>query len=102
MRAFHRHAFAGNFRFNQRMFDRFTAPRRPRHRWLRVVLGIAGVCVLLALLFVSVFVGVAMFGAGMLWRVWKQRSKPLARPARVRSTDGDFRVVGKTQLPLAR
>ncbi len=102
MRAFHRPAFLGKLRFNQRMFDRFTAPRRPRHRWLRIVLGIAGVGLLLALLFVSVFVGIAMLAAGMLWRLWKQRGKPLARPARARSIDGDFRVVGKAQLPLAR
>jgi hypothetical protein len=52
------------------------------------------------LLFVSVFVGIAMLGAGMLWRLWKQRKQPLF----VRGTpiDGDFRVVGKAQLPLAR
>jgi hypothetical protein len=100
MRAFHRLAFLGNLRFNQRVFDRFSAPRRPRHRWLRVVLGIAGVGVLLALLFVSVFVGIAMLAAGMLWRLWKQRGTPIA--ARAGSIEGDFRVVGKAQLPLAR
>lgn len=101
MRAFHRPAFLGKFRFNQHMFDRFTAPRRPRHRWLRVVLGIAGVGLLLALLFVSVFVGIFMLAAGMLWRLWKQRGKPVARPTRANSIDGTFRVVGKPQLPLA-
>ena len=97
MRAFHR-----SFRFNPHMFNRFTAPRRPRHRWLRVVLGIAGIGLLLALLFVSVFVGIAMLAAGMLLRLWKQRGKPITRPARGNSIDGDFRVVGKAQLPLAR
>ena len=97
MRAFHR-----GFHFNPRMFDHIAAPRRPRHRWLRVALGIAGVGLLLALLFVSVFVGIAMLAAGMLLRLWKQRGKPIARPARGNSIDGDFRVVGKAQLPLAR
>ena len=89
------------------MFDRFTAPRRPRHRWLRFVLGVAGVGLLLALLFVSVFVGIAMLAAGMLLRLWKQRGKPIARTPRASSIDGhvldgSFRVIGKAQLPLAR
>ena len=101
MRAFHP-SFRFNKYVNQYMFDRFTAPRRPRHRWLRFVLGFAGVGLLLALLFVSVFVGIAMLAAGMLLRLWKQRGKPIARPARGNSIDGDFRVVGKAQLPLAR
>ena len=82
--------------------ERITAPRRPRHRWLRVLLGIAGVTLLLALLFVSVFIGIAMLAIGMLWRLWKQRGKAVARPARSDSIDADFRVVGKPQLPLAR
>ena len=91
-----------SFRFQQHLFERITAPRRPRHRWLRVLLGIAGVTLLLALLFVSVFIGIAMLAIGMLWRLWKQRGKPITRPARGNSIDGDFRVVGKAQLPLAR
>ena len=91
-----------SFRFQQHLFERITAPRRPRHRWLRVLLGIAGVTLLLALLFVSVFIGIAMLAIGMLWRLWKQRGKAVARPARSDSIDADFRVVGKAQLPLAR
>jgi hypothetical protein len=95
-------AFRTGFRFNQYAFDRITAPRRPRHRLLRIVLGIAGIGLLLALLFVSVFVGIAMLAAGMLLRLWKQRGKPIARPVHANSIDGDFRVVGRAQLPLAR
>lgn len=86
-------------------FTGFSAPRRPRHRVLRVALGIVGVGLLLALLFVSVFIGIAMLGAGMLWRLWKQRKQPLfVRDAAVdgRTLEGSFRVVGKAQLPLAR
>ena len=104
MRAFHP-SFRFNKYVNQYMFDRFTAPRRPRHRWLRFVLGVAGVGLLLALLFVSVFVGIAMLAAGMLWRLWARRGRPLARTTgatRANSIDGDFRVVGKAQLPMAR
>ena len=91
-----------SFRFNRHAFDRFSAPRRPRHPMLRIALGLVGVGLLLALLFVSVFVGIAMLAAGMLFRLWKQRGKPVARATRANSIDGDFRVVGKAQLPLAR
>ena len=84
------------FRFNP-----FAAPRRPRHRVLRIALGAMGVALLLVLLFVSVFVGIAMLGAGMLLRLWKQRGKPIAA-ARVNSIDADYRVLSKAQLPLPR
>ena len=88
------------FRNARTRFAGFTAPRRPRHRLLRVVLGVVGAGQLLTLLFVSVFVGIAMLGAGMLWRLWKQRNQPLF--VRGAAIDGDFRVVGKAHLPLAR
>ena len=55
------------------------------------------------LLVAGVFIGVAMLIGGMLWRLWARRGKPMARPAaRPNSIDGDFRVVGKAHLPLAR
>ena len=79
----------------------FSAPRRPRHRVLRIVLGTVGVALLLGLLFVSVFVGIAMLGAGMLLRMWKQRAEPIAAP-RANSIDADYRVLSKAQLPLPR
>ena len=90
-------AFHNSFRFAS-----FTAPRRPRHPMLRIVLGLVGVGLLMALLFLGLFVGVAMLAAGMLWRLWAQRGKPIARARRAGTIDGDFRVIGKAQLPLAR
>jgi len=107
MSVFLRSALFRKLRFNRRAFDQFTAPRRPRHPMLRIVVGLVGVGLLLALLFVSVFVGLAMLAAGMLLRSWKQRAKPIAGSARGRSVDGrtldgTFRVVGKAHLPLAR
>ncbi|MFT4180196.1 MAG: hypothetical protein QM612_12190 [Thermomonas sp.] len=86
--------------FNRIRSSAFTAPRRPRNPLLRIVLGVVGVALLLGLLFVSVFVGLAMLAGGLLWRLWKQRGKPIA--ARTRSIDGDYRVVSKAQLPVAR
>jgi hypothetical protein len=69
-----------------------------------VLLGLLGLAVLLVLVFFSVFVGVAMLAVGLLYRLWKQRGKPVlgrrsARPARV--VDGEFRVLGKPVLPRA-
>ena len=93
MSAFH----SSSFRFAS-----FTAPRRPRHPMRRIALGLVGVALLLGLLFLGLFVGVAMLAAGMLWRLWAQRGKPIARARRTNSIDGDFRVIGKAQLPLAR
>lgn len=79
----------------------FAAPRRPRHRVLRIALGAMGIALLLALLFVSVFVGIAMLGAGMLLRLWQQRAKPIAT-SRVDPITADYRVLSKAQLPLPR
>lgn len=92
--------------FNRIRFATFAAPRRPRHPFLRIALGSVGVALLLALLFVSVFVGIAMLGIGMLYRLWKQRGTPIASGTRAHrldghALDGSFRVVGKAQLPHA-
>ncbi len=80
-------------------FDPFKAPRRPRHRILRWVLGAIGVALLLGLLFVSVFVGIAMLAVGLLVRLWKQRNKPVTHADVI---SGDYRVLSKAELPLAR
>lgn len=81
-------------------FDPFKAPRRPRHRILRWVLGAIGVALLLGLLFVSVFVGIAMLAVGLLARLWKHRSRPIAHAGD--SIPGEYRVLSKAELPLAR
>ena len=51
-------------------FTAFTTPRRPRHPILRIVLGVVGLAILVGLLFVSMFVGLAMLAMGVLWRLW--------------------------------
>ena len=35
-----------------------------------------------------------MIAAGIVYKLWKQRGKPVARDARV--VDGEYRVVGKS------
>ncbi|MFC7300920.1 hypothetical protein [Cognatiluteimonas weifangensis] len=95
---------AFGFRFDRFRPDRAGfrtgfAPRKPRHPLLRLALGLLGLGVLLVLVFFSVFVGIAMLAAGLLYRLWKQRGKPVARPARV--VDGDYRVLAKPALPRA-
>jgi hypothetical protein len=75
---------------------RFAAPRRPRHPLLRLAFGLIGLGLLLALVFVGVFVGLAMLAAGVLWRLWRRRGKPIADDPR--ALDGEFRVVGKPAL----
>ncbi len=80
-------------------FDPFKAPRRPRHRILRWVFGVVGVALLIGLLFVSVFVGVAMLGVGLLVRLLRRRSNPVAVGNTI---TGDYRVLPKADLPLAR
>ncbi|MBS0458855.1 MAG: hypothetical protein JSR22_02125 [Proteobacteria bacterium] len=76
----------------------FDTPRRPRHPLLRIALGVLGIALLLGLVVVGLFVGAAMLAAGLLWRLWAQRGKPVAGRARADSIDGDYRVVGKAQL----
>ncbi len=81
-------------------FDPFKVPRRPRHRMLRWVFGAVGVALLAGLLFVSVFVGIAMLAVGLLVRSWKQRRRPIGHAAD--SIAADYRVLSKAELPLAR
>jgi len=90
------HAFRFD-QFNSRMRNAFSAPRKPRHRALRVAFGIIGLALLAVLVMFGLFVGAAMIAAGVLFKLWKQRGKPVARDARV--LDGEFRVVDPVSLP---
>jgi hypothetical protein len=95
------HAFRFD-QFNTRMRNAFSAPRKPRHRALRLVFGLIGLALLAVLVMFGLFVGAAMVAAGLLFKLWKQRGKPAlnrsaARDARV--LDGEFRVVDPASLP---
>ena len=87
-------------RFRRPRFDFHAfAPRKPRHPLVRLAFGLLGLGLLLLLVFFSVFVGIAMLAAGLLYRLLKQRGKPVAPDARI--VDGEYRVVGKAALPSA-
>lgn len=90
---------AYQFRFDSNAFRNAFAPRKPRHPLLRIGIGLLGLCVVLTLVFVGVFVGVAMLAAGVFVRLLRMRGQPVARDHRV--VDGQYRVVGKPALPRA-
>ncbi|MBV2208363.1 MAG: hypothetical protein KUL77_02225 [Thermomonas sp.] len=93
--------------FHHANFTRFrtvllNAPRRPRHPLLRIAIGVLGVALLLVLLVAGVFIGIAMLIGGMLWRLWVQRGGRAGVRKREAPLQGDYRVVGKPQFPVAR
>ncbi|MEJ7745726.1 MAG: hypothetical protein WKF61_03020 [Luteimonas sp.] len=98
------HAFRfDSTRFNSSRFRNAFAPRKPRHPLMRLALGLLGVGLLVVLVFFSVFVGAAMVAGGLLYRLVRQRGKPMARDARI--VDADYHVVRKratSALPLSR
>ena len=88
---------AFQFRFDGNTFRNAFAPRKPRHPLLRIAIALLGLCVVLTLVFVSVFVGVAMLAAGVLVRLFRMRGQPVANDHRV--VDGQYRVIAKPALP---
>ncbi|MET0891452.1 MAG: hypothetical protein ABWY09_15090 [Stenotrophomonas maltophilia] len=86
------------FQFNQ--FRTLFAPRKPRHPLVRVAVGLLGLAILAALVFVGVFVGAAMIIAGLAWKLVAQRKSARTAPSQV--VDGEYRVVRKQALPMSR
>jgi hypothetical protein len=90
------------FRFDTSRLHAAFAPRKPRHPLARIAVGLLGIGVLALLVFFSVFIGVAMLGAGLAWRLLGKRKPAGARQeARARVVEGEYRIVGKTVLPSA-
>ena len=81
--------FASAFRFDTSRLHAAFAPRKPRNPLLRLLAGLLGV-----------FVGTAMLLAGLGMRLARNRNRPAARPRGV--VEGEYRIVGKSGLPLAR
>ena len=93
--------FAHVFRFDSRRLHAAFAPRKPRHPLARLAIGLLGIGVLALLVFFSVFVGAAMLGVGLVYRLTRHRDKPALARRDTRVVDGEYRVVGKTALPSA-
>lgn len=93
--------FAYSFRFDhhqfqQRMRNAFE-PRKPRHRLLRFAVGIVGLGLLALLVMFSVVIGTAMIAAGIVYKLWKRRGRPMAaRDPRI--VEGEFRVVDAARI----
>jgi hypothetical protein len=86
-------------RHRRRVRDLF-APRKPRHRVLRVVLALFGIALLAVLLVIGLFVGAAMLIAGLMFRLLRLRGKPIA--ARTRTLEGEYRILRKPALGAGR
>ncbi len=80
-----------------RLQARFAA-RRPRHPLARLLLGAAGVALLLVLLVAGVFLGIAMLIGAGVWRALRQRGRPQATG---RVIEGEFRHARHGALPQA-
>ena len=82
------HRFAQHTRFVHLLF----APRKPRHPLARFGLGLAGLGLLMLLVFVGLFAGAAMLVGGALYRLWRWRGRPVVAPSG-RVLDGRCRLV---------
>lgn len=88
------------FHFDASRLHAVFEPRKPRNPLLRVVAGLVGLVVLGVMLVVGLFVGTAMLLVGLGLRLARQRNRPAARKRGV--VEGEYRIVGKSGLPLAR
>jgi hypothetical protein len=75
-------------------------PRKPRHRALRFLLGLAGVALLAVLVVVGIVVGAVMLTLGLGYRLLTGGMRSAAAPTRV--MDGEYRVVARPVLPASR
>lgn len=94
------------FRFDQVHFQsrirNAFGPRKPRHRLMRFAFGLIGLGLLVLLVMFSVFVGAAMIAAGLLYRLWAGRGKPIARTrADANVVEGEYRLVDRAVLDHA-
>lgn len=81
--------------FQSRVRSAFE-PRKPRHRLLRFVLGLAGLALVVMLVMAGVVVGATMLVVGLAYKLFVRRGKPVARDPRI--VDAEYRVVDKPLL----
>ena len=93
--------FNRSFQFNQ--FRTLFEPRKPRHPLVRVAVGLLGLAILAAMVFIGVFVGAAMILVGLAWKLLASRkSAQSARHSDPNVVEGEYRVVRRSELPLSR
>lgn len=91
------------FRVYQSRVRHAFEPRKPRHPLLRFAFGVIGLGLLVLLVMFSVFVGAAMIAAGLLYRLWAGRGKPIARTAAdERVVEGEYRLLDRNVLDHPR
>lgn len=72
-------------------------PRKPRHRALRVLLGVVGVALLAVLAVVGIAIGALMLTCGLAYRLL--RGSPRRDRGATRVLDGEYRTVVRPALP---
>ncbi len=84
-------------------FRTLFAPRKPRNPLVRIAVGLLGLAILAAMVFVGVFVGAAMILIGLAWKLLASR-KPtsVGRAADPNVVEGEYRVVRKSALSSPR
>ncbi|CAN5600284.1 hypothetical protein BH23PSE2_BH23PSE2_09100 [soil metagenome] len=87
-------------RFDAAGLGAVFAPRKPRHPLLRLGVGLLGVAVLVLLLALALVIGSVMIVAGLARRLLSRDTRRPVPDARV--VDGEYRVLRKPVLPLAR
>ncbi len=93
--------FNRSFQFNQ--FRNLFAPRKPRHPLVRLAVGLLGLAILAAMVFIGVFVGAAMILGGLAWKLLAARKGGQnGRHGDPRVVDAEYQVVRRPQLPLSR
>jgi len=94
-----------NRTFQSAQFRSLFEPRKPRHPLVRVAVGVLGLAILAAMVFVGVFVGAAMILAGLAWKLLASRkgvSAARGGTGHASVVEGEYRVVRRPQLPLSR
>ncbi len=69
---------------------------------MRVAVGLLGLAILAAMVFIGVFVGAAMILVGLAWKLLASRKPGVARPVDPTVVEGEYRVVRKPVLPASR
>ncbi|KQH74863.1 hypothetical protein XfCFBP8356_011745 [Xylella fastidiosa subsp. sandyi] len=75
-------------------------PRKPRHPIARLMASTAGLTILIALVFFSVFVGAAMVLGGVAWKLLVGQRRRTRAEVGTQTIEGKYRVIHKPDAPL--